>query len=268
MAPFLWSKTSSAPELLILSTKVCKCQLCSGCWRRMWTFHKRLQSSWPRRASRENEKGLISGGEPQTLLSGEVWADRISDHLVPAGHVYPHRPLYWLNLGLVFRAAFILHNHFNKVLKHSSHISFHIRSFHVRLTTPEFLKVFAAGAGVWVSSPWRSGRRDPPHFDWFGRTRAANNDQHLPINVHKYATPFYPAEGRERVLTGKQHRRCTSKGMAGSSRRRVSGLKSEHNKLSANNKSLPARQFSLGRVRAQLISTQTIDLKKLLLLIQ
>lgn len=47
----------------------------------------------------------------------------------------------------------------------------------------------------------------------------------------------------------------------------VSGLKSEHNKLSANKKSLPARQFCFG-VRAQLISSQTIDLRKLLLRIQ
>lgn len=48
----------------------------------------------------------------------------------------------------------------------------------------------------------------------------------------------------------------------------LSGPDSQHNKFSANNKSLPARRFGLGGVGAQLVRTQTINLKKLLLLIQ
>lgn len=60
--------------------------------------------------------------------------------------------LYWVSLGFVFRAAFIPHNQFNKVLKHSSQISFHIRTFHIRLTTPEFLEVFAVGEDFKVFS--------------------------------------------------------------------------------------------------------------------
>lgn len=65
-------------------------------------------------------------------------------------------PVYWVSLGFVFRAAFIAHNQFNKVLKHSSHISFHIRTFHIRLWTPEFLEGFAVGADFKVSSLCRN----------------------------------------------------------------------------------------------------------------
>lgn len=65
-------------------------------------------------------------------------------------------PHYWVSLGFVFRAAFIPHNQFNKVLKHSSQISFHIRTFHIRLMTPEFLEVFAVGADFKVFSLCRN----------------------------------------------------------------------------------------------------------------
>lgn len=110
-----------------------------------------------------------------------------AENLVLAGHGYHQQPLFWVNLRFVFRAAFILHNHVSKVLKHSLHFSFHIRSFHVRLMTPEFLEVFAAGTDFWMS------HRDPHPLDWLNWTPAAYNDQHLLVNVNKYATPFYPA---------------------------------------------------------------------------
>lgn len=151
---FLRSKTPSAPLLLILSTKACECQLHCVCWGRVWTFHKALWTKWPHRVSQEYYKRLMKnccrwkcnfsfGGESEITLSSLVTYT-------------PTNPLYWVSLGFVCRAAFIPHNQFNKVLKHSSQISFHIRTFHIRLTTPEFSEVFAVGADFKVFSLCRN----------------------------------------------------------------------------------------------------------------